>query len=80
MQQLLDIILRDPFEWFVALVTFFYFMRGKHWHGIYAMYLLLGVYAVAKEVGINQTMAGVILGVFANEIFRFIRLRLEKEA
>lgn len=80
MQQLFDLMLRNPFEWFVALVTFAYFMRGKQWHGIYAMYLLLGVYAVTKEIGLNQTMAGVILGVFANEIFRLIRLRLEKEA
>gem|GEM_PF-2154079 len=43
------------------------------------MYLLLGMYAISKEIGINQTLAGVILGVFANEIFRLIRCKLDKE-
>ncbi len=80
MQELLNVILRNPFEWFVAVITFLYFMRGKQWHGIYAMYLLLGTYAISKEIGFNQTIAGVILGVFANEIFRFVRSKLDKEA
>lgn len=79
MEQLMAVILRNPFEWLVAIVTFFYFMRGKHWHAIYVMYLLLGMYAVTKEVGFNQTMAGVVLGVFANEIFRLIRRQLDNE-
>jgi len=78
-QTVVDAFLSHPFEWVVALVTFFYFMKLKPWHGIYAMYLLLGMYAISKEIGINQTLAGVILGVFANEIFRLIRCKLDKE-
>ena len=43
------------------------------------MYLLLGAYVVTKELGTNQMVAGVILGVFTNELFRIIRLQLDKE-
>lgn len=79
MHSFLEFILQKPFEFFVASVTLFYMFRGKHWHGIYVMYLLLGVYVAAKSLGTSQMVAGVILGVFANELFRIIRVRLDRE-
>jgi hypothetical protein len=79
MQPLYDLIFRSPFEFMVAIIFLFYMLRDKPGHGLYAMYLLLGVNVVAKELGASQMMAGVILGVFANELFRIIRLHLDKE-
>ena len=79
MQLILDLIFRYPFEFLITVITLAYMLRGKGWHGVYAMYLLLGINLAVKEVGISQMMAGVIVGVCANELFRLIRRQLDKE-
>lgn len=77
--QLIEFIFRNPLELIVAAITLSYILRGKGWHGIYAMYLLLGINFVVQEVGLSQMMASVIIGVCANELLRLIRRQLKRE-
>lgn len=54
-------------------------LRGMGWHAMYAYALITGAYLVSQTVGFTEFIAGVIVGVLANEVFRFSRARLENE-
>ena len=79
MEALKHIFLDNPVATFIAIVMLAYILRGKHWHAMYAYTLVMGAYVVGKTVGVSEFVAGVLVGVIANEIFRFTRVRVERE-
>ncbi len=46
---------------------------------MYAYTLTMGAYIVGQTIGVNEFIGGVVVGVIANEIFRFIRVHVERE-
>ena len=79
MEEITKLFLQDPLLWIVGIAVLIYMMRGKPWHGMYVLYAYIGVFLVINVVGITEFMAGVIVGVLANEVFRQIRKKLDKE-
>lgn len=74
-----SLFIQNPIAFICAIIMLIYVLRGMGWHAMYAYALLIGIYAVIETVGISEFIAGVIVGVVANEIFRIFREKLEKE-
>lgn len=79
MDVFLELFLQSPVAFICAALMLFYMLRGMRWHAMYAYALVMGAYMVGQTVGVTEFIGGVIVGVIANEIFRFLRKRLENE-
>ena len=68
-----------PIELPTAIIVFVLMLKGKWFHAMYVMYGVLALVAIVEIIGFDEFLAGIFVGVFANEVFRLIRKQLEKE-
>ncbi|ENM5919883.1 hypothetical protein CW613_004063 [Vibrio mimicus] len=77
--EIMNLFLDYPIEFLTAFVVLILMLRGKWFHAMYVLYGVGALVVVVKVVGFDQFLAGIFVGVFANEVFRLIRKQLEKE-
>ncbi|HAS6322815.1 TPA: hypothetical protein ACGUON_004460 [Vibrio vulnificus] len=78
--EILNLFLDYPIELPTAIVVVILMLRGKWFHAMYVLYGVAALVVVVEIVGFDQFLAGIFVGVFANEVFRIIRKQLEKES
>ncbi len=70
---------QSPVAFIAAVLMLYFIFKNRFWHAMYSYALLMGAYIVSQTVGISEFIGGVIVGVIANEVFRFLRERLDQE-
>jgi len=68
-----------PIELPTAIVVLIFLLMGKLFHAMYVLYGVLSLVAIIEIIGFDEFLAGIFVGVFANEIFRLVRKQLDKE-
>ena len=77
--EVMSLFLDYPIELPTAIVVLILMLKGKWFHAMYVLYGVIALVVVVEVVGFDQFLAGIFVGVFANEVFRIIRKQLEKE-
>lgn len=74
-----NLFIQEPLAVICGVIMLIFMLRGMGWHAMYVYALLMGGVIVSKTVGFSEFLAGVIVGVIGNELFRIIRTMLDKE-
>ena len=77
--EIMNLFFDYPIEFPTSLVVLILLLQGKWFHAIYVLYGVAALLLVIEVLGFDQFLAGIFVGVFANEVFRLIRKQLEKE-
>lgn len=79
MDYVLQYVLVNPVQFITAAAMIYYFYKGKFWHSFMAMFFGVFVYGAYLQVGATEFISGIVIGIAANELFRFVREKIENE-